>query len=108
MNYTKGEWKVNKQPNNQATIYVVGDIAAPLAAVFPNKHHLPEITVEQYKANAHLIAAAPEMYEMIVADINTLYALYCRLKPDPTTEAWDEIQRIMRRQQEVINKVEGK
>ncbi|MBU1173068.1 MAG: hypothetical protein KKD44_26190 [Proteobacteria bacterium] len=53
-----------------------------------------------------VVESIKTMYEMITADINALYAEYCHLKPDPTTEAWDRIQKIMRRQQEIINKEE--
>lgn len=61
MNYTKGEWKINK------TEWIIGDAytvksGLTLVALVPGIDTLPEA-----EANAHLIAAAPEMYEALKA-----------------------------------------
>ncbi len=56
MNYTKGEWKVTKG------FKVVAGIksAQAVADVFGE-------TAKEVEANAHLIAAAPDMYEALKA-----------------------------------------
>lgn len=65
MEYTKGEWRVNdcafKLFYRQ---FVVDDDLNEIAEA-------QGITLEQAEANAHLIAAAPDIYEALEAIINS-------------------------------------
>jgi len=58
MEYTKGEWKVNKFPDTRILI------VAPPAEICTMIY---EKLVSEAEANAHLIAAAPDMYEALKA-----------------------------------------
>lgn len=51
--YTKGEWEFSIK-DNWPTVHTINDVIARI-----NPHP------QEYKANAHLIAAAPRMYEAI-------------------------------------------
>ena len=72
MNYTKGEWKVavNTSSNTKVTARRE-DIRPDLAAMCPGTKDVLETLAicygdsDQRKANARLIAAAPEMYEAL-------------------------------------------
>jgi len=62
MNYTKGEWTARKVPRDSNKLNIMCNetfIATPY------------IAYGQMEANAHLIAAAPEMYEALKAVTNT-------------------------------------
>lgn len=60
MNYTKGKWKVRHPVNNDYTIYIgeYGKGIEQIAILIENKPNA--------EANAHLIAATPEMYEALL------------------------------------------
>ena len=63
MKYTKGEWVVelfNKDRGEKGG-YFIGNGEVPIATM---------TSVPEVKANAHLIAAAPELYEACKALIN--------------------------------------
>ena len=92
MNYTKGEWRVKG-------CSVDGEDGYPIASTYPDTRLTSPESLRLKKANAHLIAAAPDMYE----------ALKRLLKMVPedcggcikTETAWIEAQ-------EALAKAEGK
>lgn len=63
MNYTKGEWKVDLEPQKydyKNGYYIQGvEDAVSLAYIYPTDDD------EETKSNTHLIAAAPDMYEAL-------------------------------------------
>ena len=90
MNYTKGEWKRIYVPEaHLVTIAAVGlDSNHAIATI--NKKSFPD----EWKANAQLIASAPDMYEAlkgIVADLENYIQPY-----------------ILEATKEALAKVEGK
>lgn len=91
MNYTKGEWKANKSPSGDWVIATDDEL----------------VCREARHINAHLISAAPDMYEAL-RGMEVLYTEYCQLNPDPNTESWDIIQEIIRQERKAIAKAEGK
>jgi hypothetical protein len=65
MNYTKGEWKIR-----------VHGLTNVIEVATPEKVRAKVYTVAEgiyKKENAHLIAAAPELYEALKEVINQLY-----------------------------------
>lgn len=78
MNYTKGEWKVGERQGAKISIYITErdethgeDIDYELAQVSQRDN--------EQKANANLIAAAPDMYEYLKELHSALDAGYERI-----------------------------
>jgi len=99
MNYTKGEWKAVDSSAGGLVMaglfpYVVGCAEGTIARV----------TIE---ANAHLIAAAPLMYEAL-KETDMIYAEYCALNPEPLTGSWNLVQGIIAKVHTALAKAEGK
>ncbi len=59
MNYTKGEWKVVHEMN------VESETRRGICSCGFQSNHNPVATFQENVANAHLIAAAPKMYEAL-------------------------------------------
>jgi hypothetical protein len=61
-NHTKGKWSINEwtQPDREISI---GAIGTPLIA----KVMLRDCSINEHRANAKLIAAAPDMFELLLA-----------------------------------------
>lgn len=55
--FTPGPWSVNNWPQGDAEIRI-GAAGTPRIATF----HLRHVSIVQQRANAHLAAAAPELY----------------------------------------------
>ena len=69
MNYTKGEWTREEVNDQLICLKELRDGAYYYIAEIWQPNGMPD---EEYEANAHLIAAAPDMYEalkMLVYDI---------------------------------------
>lgn len=62
MEHTPGSWSINDWPHNNADMSI-GAPGTPKIAIIP----LRDVSINEQKANAALIAAAPDMYEAIVA-----------------------------------------
>jgi hypothetical protein len=71
MNYTKGEWK--KQNVSGDDVHIVSDAFVGIIA---------KVNQDCYSVNenAHLISAAPEMYEALKKIIDNTYIEYADLK----------------------------
>ena len=62
MEYTKGDWEVNKVPDfNQDWVFAIRTYPEPTRRL-----RVADVWIE---ANAHLIAAAPELYEALKLSI---------------------------------------
>lgn len=57
---TLGSWSINDWPQKNAEI-TIGAIGTPLIAIVP----LRDVSINEQKANAHLIAAAPDLLESL-------------------------------------------
>ena len=55
--FTPGPWSINEWPQATSDI-AIGAVGTPLIARVP----LRDVSINEQKANAHLIAAAPELY----------------------------------------------
>lgn len=76
MNYTKGEWKVD-YGGTIGHIKAVSISGTPTVCRYaPPPDCASSITGEEIEANAHLIAAAPELYEALKFVTKTFEA-YC-------------------------------
>ena len=58
--FTPGPWSINEWPQAISDI-AIGAVGTPLIAKVP----LRDVSINEQKANAHLIAAAPELYEAL-------------------------------------------
>ena len=104
MNYTKGEWKAEQDAANSIRIF--SQDSEQIASVMDYDGN--DIT-EEMEANAHLIAAAPEMYEAL-EHISVILANPLTTRKEATPElraarARDEAWIISR---EALAKAEGK
>ena len=76
MNYTKGEWRVihngDFYPWQEAYLIQVNNMVVATIPVLGNMWTRVEV-----KANAHLIAAAPDMYEELV-EANAVICHLCK------------------------------
>jgi len=69
MNYTKGEWVAEQDTANSIRIF--SQDSEQIASVMDYDGN--DIT-EEMEANAHLIAAAPDMYEALIQAMRTFQA----------------------------------
>ena len=79
--FTKGEWVVER---HVGAVYVSserGDVIAKKSTEYANKGFVNEV-----EANAHLIAAAPEMYELLSCILERF---------EPYDEASIEIKKVL-------------
>lgn len=58
--YTTGEWSINNWPQSNTDI-AIGAVGTPLIARIP----LRDVSINEQKANARLIAAAPDMIDAL-------------------------------------------
>lgn len=83
--YTTGEWSINNWPQSNTDI-AIGAVGTPLIARVP----LRDVSINEQKANAILIAAAPDM---IAALYRAAAALESVTYSDPSiTSALDAAQ----------------
>lgn len=73
--HTPKPWSINEWPHSNADMSV-GAKGTPRIAVIP----LRNVSINEQKANAHLIAAAPEMLEALKA-VDTWFS-----SPSPSSE----------------------
>ena len=85
MSYTKGEWRVDRK-------HIYDESGRTLALLVDGGY-------EEMEANAHLIAAAPDLYEAC----NKAWS-YFMFRPAKTQEMWD----ILHQLEGAIAKAEGK
>lgn len=114
MEYTKGEWTVRsgfKVTANEEQMYI--------ADCYPFHEKQPRPTIIQAEANAHLIAAAPELYEAGKKLVKWLHMLADRAEEKARTtrfvtmkEAWEadtkNYRATAREMEEIIAKVRSK
>jgi hypothetical protein len=62
--HTPGPWRIEKRPGNEMEYHVVAEVRSPVALAKTLCNGLP---VEVDRANARLIAAAPDMAEALQA-----------------------------------------
>jgi len=67
MNYTKGEWKAEQDAANSIRIF--SQDSEQISSVMDYDGN--DIT-EEMEANAHLIAAAPDMYEALLSALGAI------------------------------------
>lgn len=70
MEYTKGEWKVDYRGSVGHIKAVIGDISPTVCRYSPPPHCASYIPEEEQKANALLIASAPDLYEALKLALN--------------------------------------
>jgi len=70
MEYTKGKWIINFSEERNGTISVYVPLRGTVARIYTR-------SCDDYKANAHLIAAAPDMYEALKLNSYLLNDLLC-------------------------------
>lgn len=75
--HTPGPWTVETQPSDSGGTYITGHVTSPLHTYAGNRARFtrPESITSpdtMTKADAHLIAAAPEMYEALKHAIGIL------------------------------------
>jgi len=98
MNYTKGSWRTDGKTLNFTGTLVRGitcegkNLARTVASD-------QEVTVKENDANAHLITAAPEMYEAL-QDMKRIWSKH--FQDD------DERERVLKRTIQALAKAEGK
>jgi len=100
-NYTKGEWKTDQRGNTGIGIYSIlpdGEESEEIALVddisddlFPND--------DQTEVNAHLIAAAPDMYEALKSVVEYENELSYA---NPSA-----LSLVLKRAKEALGKIEG-
>jgi hypothetical protein len=62
--YTKGEWKSREERDGLAAEVIENDKGVSIALILSLDDSMKPLPPDEVKANAHLIAAAPENYEM--------------------------------------------
>lgn len=67
MDYTKGEWKIIPLSGHSSISYFIDNRQNDITVRIAEVYKAPLLTQEQTKANAHLIAAAPKLFEWIKA-----------------------------------------
>ena len=89
MKHTKGKWTASIGDKG-ATINIDNDANHPLTSEmdFPDKYHHPELNGEG-KANANLIASAPEMLKALKDSLFVLREY--RIEESRQNELWDLI-----------------
>ena len=75
MSYTKGEWKVRSYS-------VDGEDEHPIASVYPDTRLTSDESLHLMKANAHLIAAAPNQNQAL-AEIDQWLIAHPDISDDP-------------------------
>jgi len=65
MEYTKGNWEIERIGNEGKWAIHTGDFTTPFAHTFPNRYRSPLVSAEEAEANARLIASSPRMYETL-------------------------------------------
>lgn len=73
MEYTKGEWTAEHIGNEGKCVIHTGDLSLPFAHTFPNRFRNPQVSSEEAKANAQLIASAPALLEALKEANEYLY-----------------------------------
>ena len=68
--YTKGNWQAEAVGNEGKYCIHTGDVSLPFAHTFPNRYRRPQLSSEEAEANAHLIAAAPRMAQLLERLVN--------------------------------------
>ena len=102
MDYTKGEWIATKTHNFTGTL--VSYIYCGQKNIAQTRLSDNEATPEENQANAHLITAAPAMYEAL-ASWGELWAM----RPLDSGEDMQEIlQRCWAKTEDALAKAEGK
>lgn len=101
--HTQGEWKVKEEINN--TFTVLSDDKTDIATICYDgieERELPEIaTYNEAKANAKLIAAAPELLEALQDVLATKSIM---MKKQPSEIELQEISATFQRVKQAINK----
>ncbi len=83
MNFTKGEWKVtNKNEGGFDGVFVSDNTGNILATISGTP-----FCTKEYKANAHLIAAAPDMYQALKLCLDVLLQFNIPEVLDPVEQA---------------------
>jgi hypothetical protein len=96
MEYTKGEWRVVADPLGKFTD-IFGEIGMPITTITHSG-----MNIGQDIANAHLIAAAPDMYEALKMALDALRALLYEHPDDDIGSAQKEVI------EKALAKAEGK
>ena len=70
--FTPGPWSINEWPQAASDI-AIGAVGTPLIA----KVSLRDVSINEQKFNAHLIAAAPELYEALEFLLTCKHGEFC-------------------------------
>jgi hypothetical protein len=82
MNYTPGPWKVSEYPTRQGRCNItnsggVGEVPLEIAEAYP----MGEYWDDETKANARLIASAPELLEALEQLVEHVHGTYAYSEP---------------------------
>ena len=87
MNYTKGPWSISRRSKSTELkdifISAGGEYVARVVVPYTSK------SIEEYEANARLIAAAPDLLEVLQDIIECRDALLNNRELPMTTEQWE-------------------
>jgi len=79
--YTKGEWEVQKMFPESYSYMIQDNSGKQICGIWLGNTASREIPKIEHKANAHLIAAAPNMYETGLQLLDVMCELCRRLNP---------------------------
>ena len=92
-NFTPGPWKITRERRKnmpEAVVYIHSDSLTPLHGSGVAKLGSGSISYANSNANARLIAAAPDMYELLKQAKEILFA--SNPKAEDMNDLWDKIQ----------------
>ena len=81
MEYTKGEWKVAKMYSETSSYMILDNQGQQICGIWLGNTASKLIPEKEHEANAHLIAAAPDLYKGLKDALREICRLCVRLNP---------------------------